>query len=93
MRRAIWTMAAAALLSGVALNAPIATAQTVEVGPGGVGVDLRSPRQRDRDVQREESRRDRDYDRRRAYRDGDRSASGSTRPYERDAYGERRTRY
>lgn len=55
-------------------------AQTVDIGPGGPSIDLRSNRQRDRDFQREEFRRDRDDDRRssRGYR-GDRDvATGST---------------
>ena len=46
-------------------------AQTVDIGPGGPSIDLRSSRQRDRDFQRDEVRRDRDYDRRSSRGDRD----------------------
>lgn len=60
---------AIALLAAGLLSASAAGAQTFEVGPGGVGVDMRSPRQRERDMLREEERRERWRERRRAERD------------------------
>lgn len=94
MRTTALAFAAAAILGGSLISIP-ARAQTVEVGPGGVGVDLRSPRQRERDYVREEERRDR----RRAMRDQDEMSTGSVRGgcrevtiRERNDYGEMVTR-
>jgi hypothetical protein len=59
-------------------------AQTLEVGPGGVGVDLRGPHQRERDRER-----------RRAMRHWDETGSVGCREVtirERNEYGERVTR-
>ncbi|MDB5511741.1 MAG: hypothetical protein JWR08_1224 [Enterovirga sp.] len=72
MRRLTAALSAGVIFGAIAVNAPPAAAQTVEIGPGGgVGLDLRSPRQRDRDELREEARRERQYERRRARRDDD----------------------
>ena len=92
MRITLLALVAATCL-GTAL--PVA-AQTFEVGPGGVGVDLRSPRQRDRDFERDEWRRDRAVERRRAARSWDETGSvGRCREVtirERNEYGDRVTR-
>ena len=70
-----------------------AAAQTFEVGPGGVGVDIRGPRARDRDWDRDDHRR---VERRRAARNWDETGSvGRCREVtvrERNEYGERITR-
>lgn len=98
MRSLAVSSIAAALLGATFVGAPPAVAQTVEIGPrGGVGVDLRNPRQRDRDEVREEARRERDSDRRRARRDDDvaTGAVGGCREVtirERNDYGETVTR-
>lgn len=90
MRITALAVAAAALL-GIAG----AQAQTLEVGPGGVGVDMRGPRERARD----EDRREEFRDRRRAerFRDRDDYRRGGRRCREvtvrsRNEYGERVTR-
>lgn len=44
-------------------------AQSVDIGPGGPSIDLRSNRQRERDFQRDEMRRDRDDERRSSRRE------------------------
>ena len=88
MRSVLLAIAAAAAI-GAAIPA---SAQTVEVGPGGVGVDLRSPRQRERDWERREIRREE----RRANRYYDETGSvGGCREVtvrERNEYGDRITR-
>lgn len=80
---------AAATFIGTAL--PVA-AQSIEVGPGGVGVDLRGPRARERDWERREMRREE----RRAGRYYDETGSvGRCREVtirERNEYGDRVTR-
>jgi hypothetical protein len=89
MRVTILAIAAAACI-GAAIPA---TAQSIDVGPGGVGVDLRSPRQRERDWDREEARRDRARERRRWDETG--STRGDCREVtirERNDYGEMVTR-
>lgn len=89
MRAAIIAIAAAACLT----TALPASAQTVEVGPGGVGVDLRSPRQRERDWERDQYRQDRSAERRRDR--WDETGSIGCREVtvrERNDYGERVTR-
>jgi hypothetical protein len=67
MKRIIPVIIAAVLASGGAY------AQSIEIGPGGVGIDPRSPRERaiDREIRREERARERDRYERRAWR-GDR---------------------
>ena len=65
MKRIIPVIIAAVLASGGAY------AQSIEIGPGGVGIDPRSPRERaiDREIRREERARERDrYERRRLAR-------------------------
>ena len=88
MRVTLLALAAATCL-GTALPA---AAQTFEVGPGGVGVDLRSPRQRERDFERREMRREE----RRGGRYYDETGSvGRCREVtvrERNEYGDRVTR-
>jgi hypothetical protein len=65
MRSMALALSAAALLGASFVSTAPASAQTLEVGPGGqVGVDLRSPRQRERDQLRREDMRDRDVVRR-----------------------------
>lgn len=62
MKRILTTLIATTLLAGSAY------AQSIQIGPGGVEVDPRSPRDRaiERDIRREERDRDRDrYERRR----------------------------
>jgi hypothetical protein len=59
------------LAVGVMLGTAGASAQSVNIGPGGVTVDPRSPRERaiDRELRREERWRERDrYERRRDWR-------------------------
>lgn len=76
IRATALAFAAATILSATAVQA-----QTVDIGPGGPSIDLRSNRQRERDYDREDARRDRDYDRRSSRSDyrGDRDiATGST---------------
>lgn len=60
------------LLAGTLITASLfclpslpATAQSIDIGPGGVRVDPRSPRERDRDDFRREERREEFRDRRR----------------------------
>lgn len=65
---------AVAFGAGVAGTVP-ASAQRIDIGPGGPSIDLRSRGQRERDIRREEFRRDayrrtRDDDRRDLYRGG-----------------------
>lgn len=61
-----------------------ASAQRIDIGPGGPSVDLRSRGERERDYRREEYRRDRDDDRR-LYRsqryDDDRRGRNDRRGY------------
>jgi hypothetical protein len=45
-----------------------ASAQNIEIGPGGPSVDFRSRGERERDIERQEMRRDRAIERRREYR-------------------------
>ena len=59
MRTAALLVTAATILGASFASVPSSIAQTIEVGPGGVGVDIRSPRQRERDWERAEARRDR----------------------------------
>ena len=83
-------IACAVLTAAMLIGGSAAQAQTVEVGPGGVGVDLRGPRARDRDFERE----DRFRERRRADRDYGRGG-GDCREVtvtRRNEYGERVTR-
>jgi hypothetical protein len=89
MRFIAIAIVAASLAGGTA-----AQAQTVEVGPGGVGLDLRSPRQRERDFEREQDRREEYRERRRAERDYDRRRGGCREVTirERNDYGEMVTR-
>ncbi|MDB5511204.1 MAG: hypothetical protein JWR08_687 [Enterovirga sp.] len=71
-------LAAAMALGSVALTQAPAVAQSLQVGPGGVGVDLRPPGERRLDRERERAMREREMDRRddrsmrRARRDDDR---------------------
>lgn len=71
---------ALAFAAATILGATGVQAQSVDIGPNGPSIDLRSNRQRDRDVQRDDYRRDRDYDRRSSRNDRrDRDiATGST---------------
>lgn len=46
-------------------TAPPVRAQSIDLGPGGPNIDLRSRRQRERDLDREEARRDMRRDERR----------------------------
>ena len=90
MKLATIAFLAAALAGGTAVEA-----QTFEVGPGGVGVDLRSPRQREREIERAEERRERFRERRRAERYEDDRPRGGCREVtvrERNDYGEMVTR-
>ncbi|AWN44401.1 hypothetical protein [Methylobacterium durans] len=50
-------LASSVLAAGLLAAVP-ASAQSIEVGPGGPSVDLRSRGQRERDIDREETRRD-----------------------------------
>ncbi|GJD48302.1 hypothetical protein OPKNFCMD_1019 [Methylobacterium crusticola] len=63
------TMLAGAILAATVISAVPASAQIVDIGPGGPSIDLRSRGQRERDYQRAEMRRDRDFDRRPMYRE------------------------
>lgn len=54
---------ALALVASATIGVTAVPAQTVDFGPGGPSVDLRSRGQRERDFQREQVRRDRDDDR------------------------------
>ncbi|CAN7240636.1 hypothetical protein LJR090_001097 [Bosea sp. LjRoot90] len=59
------------VVAGLLLGSAGAYAQSVDIGPGGVSIDTRSPRDRaiDRDIRREDRMRERDrWERRRAYR-------------------------
>lgn len=59
MRTTALVLSAAALLGASFVSGAPASAQTVEVGPNGqVGLDLRNPRQRERDFQRDQIRRE-----------------------------------
>jgi hypothetical protein len=58
-----------ALIAATIIGSSAVQAQTIQLGPSGPAVDLRSERQRDRDMQREEMRREREMDRRRADRE------------------------
>lgn len=81
----------AAVLGGSILAGVPAQAQRLDVGPGGVGVDLRTPGQRARDRELREMEREDRRDRRRAMRDrydGCREVTVT----ERNRYGERVTR-
>jgi hypothetical protein len=76
MRLLVSTLVGGLLLGGIGLGAAPAAAQTLNIGPGGVTVDPRSPRERamDREIRREEryraqERRER-YERRRDHRAG-----------------------
>ena len=65
MKRILTTLIATTLLAGSAY------AQSIQIGPGGVDVDPRSPRDRaiERDIRRDERARDRDrYERRQDWR-------------------------
>ncbi len=88
MRVTLLALAAATCI-GTALPA---AAQSIEVGPGGIGVDIRGPRARDRDYDRDDYRR---VERRRG-RDWDETGSvGRCREVtvrERNEYGDRVTR-
>lgn len=101
MRRVTLALAAAAVIGGIGASAPGAVAQVVDFGQGGIGLDLRSSRQRQRDVEREDARREferDDYERRREARRraryeeeyGSRCREVTVR--ERNAYGEIETR-
>lgn len=68
---------ALAFAAATILGATAVQAQSVDIGPGGPSIDLRSNRQRERDFQRDDIRRDRDDDRRSSRRDRDIS-TGST---------------
>ena len=62
---------ASTLVAGLLLGSAGAYAQSINIGPGGVSVDPRSPRERavDREIRREERWRERDrWERRRAHR-------------------------
>lgn len=60
-------LAGAIVVASIASTAPV-MAQSIDIGPGGPSIDLRSRAQRERDFQREEYRRDREAERRAAYR-------------------------
>lgn len=64
-------LALSTLVAGLLLGSSGAYAQSVEIGPGGVSIDPRSPHERaiDREIRREESWRERErWERRRAWR-------------------------
>ena len=67
------TVLASALVVASLASVVPASAQTINIGPGGPSIDLRSRAQRERDYRREEYRRDRDaedrYYRRQRYDD------------------------
>ncbi|AWN43695.1 hypothetical protein [Methylobacterium durans] len=77
-------IAAASIAVSVATTVP-ASAQRIDIGPGGPSIDLRSRGERERDFRRAEARRDRDYDRR--YYRTERFDDDRPRRYERRGYG------
>lgn len=91
-------VAAMTALGSVALTQAPAMAQSLQVGPGGVGVDLRPPGERRRDMERERAMRERDMERRderrmrRARRDDDRGGCREVTVRERGPRGEMVTR-
>ena len=90
MRNITIPLFAALLIGGSALPA---ASQMVEVWPGGVGVDLRSPRQRERDIERRDFERERRADRRRGWDEtGSASRCREVTVTERNEYGDRVTR-
>ncbi|MDP4021571.1 hypothetical protein Q8W71_02960 [Methylobacterium sp. NEAU 140] len=54
------TLLAGAVLAASLVGVVPASAQRIDVGPGGPSIDLRSRGERERDFRREEYRRDRD---------------------------------
>ena len=54
------TLLAGAIVAASLSSVVPASAQRIDIGPGGPSIDLRSRGQRERDYQREEYRRDRD---------------------------------
>ncbi len=71
------TLLAGAIVAASLASVVPASAQSIEIGPGGPSIDLRSRGQRERDYRREEYRRDREaedrYYRRQRYDDDRRS--------------------
>ncbi|MGA0595100.1 hypothetical protein [Enterovirga sp. CN4-39] len=88
MRFTVIALAAATCI-GTALPA---AAQSIEVGPRGVGVDLRSPGQRERDWERDQWRRERARERRRWDETGSVRGCREVTVRERNEYGDRVTR-
>ncbi|GJD33255.1 hypothetical protein [Methylobacterium aerolatum] len=72
------TLLASAIVAASLASVVPAAAQSIEIGPGGPSIDLRSRAQRERDYRREEYRRDREaedrYYRRQRYDDERRGA-------------------
>jgi hypothetical protein len=86
------TILAFALAATTTFGASAVSAQSIDLGPGGPSVDLRSDRARERDRDRREMRRDQERD-----RDREVSRRGDTRCREvtireRDQYGNTETR-
>lgn len=77
------TVLAGAVLAASLLTVVPASAQRIDIGPGGPSVDLRNRAQRERDYDRMDARRDRDRDRRlyREQRYEDRGERSSRRGY------------
>jgi hypothetical protein len=83
------------LVAGLLLGSAGAYAQSVEIGPGGVSIDPRSPRERaiDREIRREERWRERErWERRRAWQAERDDCRTVTRIYETPRGEVRRTR-
>lgn len=57
-----------AVLAATVASVVPASAQRIDIGPGGPSVDLRSRSERERDFRRDEFRRERESDRRSVYR-------------------------
>ena len=79
---------AIALAAATMISASAVSAQSIDLGPGGPSLDLRSERGRERDYRREDRRRE--MDRPAAYRSRERCREVTIR--ERDEYGNVETR-
>ncbi|MCJ2014906.1 hypothetical protein [Methylobacterium sp. J-076] len=63
------TLLAGAIVVALIAGAVPASAQRIDIGPGGPSIDLRSRGERERDFRREEYRRDREVERRAYHRE------------------------
>ncbi|HEX8417690.1 MAG TPA: hypothetical protein VF641_08800 [Methylobacterium sp.] len=75
------TLLAGAVLAASLMTVAPASAQRIDIGPGGPSVDLRNRAQRERDYDRMDSRRDRDRRMYREQRYQDRGERSSRRGY------------